>query len=82
MVLKQTVMILKTKTGGSWNTDLTAYSNLFMKLNKFGKQHKQRLKILGIAGEHFEFCEIKTDLLIEDEFGIQYEICEDCIWQY
>lgn len=73
--------IVVTKTGSTWNLAKHAKSNLITKISANGSTEMQILTIIGIAGEHFEFGELKTDLLVKDEFGETLEICEDFIWQ-
>lgn len=72
---------LTTTTGTKWNTEIPARSNLITHLNDKGQQVVSSLTILSIAGTHEEFQETKTDLLVKDQFGETYEICEDYIWQ-
>jgi len=72
---------LTTTTGTKWNTELPARSNLITHLNDKGQQVVSSLTILSIAGTHEEFRQIKTDLIVKDQFGETYEICEDFIWQ-
>jgi len=72
---------LTTTTGTKWNTELPARSNLITHLNDKGQQVVSSLTILSIAGTHEEFRQIKTDLIVKDQFGETYEICEDYIWQ-
>lgn len=73
--------ILTTTTGSKWNTEIPARSNLVMHLNDKGQQVMSTLTIVSIAGTHEEFRQIKTDLIVKDQFGETYEICEDYIWQ-
>lgn len=74
--------LVQTKTGSTWNLAKSAKSNLITKISADGQSTEmQILTIIGIAGEHFEFGELKTDLLVKNEFGETLEICEDFIWQ-
>lgn len=74
--------LLKTKTGGTWDLNKSAVSSIITKISANGQSTEmQTLTIIGIAGTHVEFGEIKTDLIVKNEFGEILEICEDFIWQ-
>jgi hypothetical protein len=75
-------MIITTAGGATFNTELNARSNLIQHLiGNYGQMRMSTLTIIGIAGTHEEFMEERTDLLVKDQFGQTYEICEDYIWQ-
>ena len=73
--------IIKTQTGSIWHTDKLAHSNLITHLSDNGTKVMSDLAIKAIVGTHYEFGELKTDLLVIDEFGESYELCEDFIYQ-
>jgi hypothetical protein len=73
--------ILTTTTGTKWNTDIPARSNLINHISDDGQIVMSKLIIKGISGTHTEFGELKTDLIVVDQFGDTHEICEDYIWQ-
>lgn len=72
--------LIKTETGGMWNTEKPAFSHLITHLNESGKCVTSTLRIVKITGTHMEFGELKTDLEVKDQFGEQYEICEDFLY--
>jgi hypothetical protein len=72
---------IKTQTGGTWHTKRPAYSNLITHIDDRGYKVRSTLTIIGIVGTHDEFMELKTDLLVSDQFGDCHEICEDFVWQ-
>lgn len=79
--LKNMKAILITTTGTKWNTQIPARSNAITHISDNGEKVMSRLTIKGVSGTHTEFGELKTDLIVMDEFGCTHEICEDFIWQ-
>lgn len=74
-------MTIYTTTGTKWNTEIPARSNTITHISENGNSVMSTLKIQSIAGTHEEFGELKTDLIVVDQFGDTHEICEDFIWQ-
>lgn len=74
-------MMLLTTTGSRWDTEIPARSNLITHISDNGNKVMSQLIIQGISGTHTEFGELKTDLIVADQFGNTHEICEDFIWQ-
>ena len=74
-------MILKTPTGTTWDTGKTAWSNVLLHLDSNGKSKISTLKIIGLGRSHTEWKELHTDIVVEDQFGERYEICEELLNQ-
>lgn len=74
-------MILKTTTGTTWDTEKPAWSNVLLHLDSNGKPKISTLKIICLGQRHTEWKELHTDIVVEDQFGERYQICEELLNQ-
>jgi hypothetical protein len=73
--------IIQTKSA-KWFTNKPVHCSGITHIADNGKVMLTKCYVKHIAGTHIEFMEVKTDLIIESEFGETYEICEDFVWHY